>query len=235
MLLLSNLIEECKNKFSFNVAVIRHTIKDVIDAVRAKITKENLEFNFTITDKKIVAALTGAIREVRRRRFDSRTGNDGIYIPFHEIQNNYSKDDLIAVNGDFLKPIVTYICYCFCLSYLENGNLRELCEKLIKQFCSEVENAPLFVGDNRFIAWANSAVREVRRRYPDTLIDDSGKFIVFEEISQDFRTNEKPLVIQDDRYKNHLIYYMLYAASLELNNRDLANHYLQLFNNCEVK
>ncbi|UDQ97886.1 hypothetical protein AAEX28_12955 [Lentisphaerota bacterium WC36G] len=340
-MLLSNLITECQKKFNICSENVRLSIAEVLASVKTLLNDPVVNLSNHWSDENLISAMNSAVREIRRRRYDARTDIFGKYLNLKEINTtNYNSDDKIAINGDFLEIISFYCCYLLCLSEGHSSERREQAEKFLTQFSSAVNDVPLYVGMNRFAAWANSAVREIRRRYPDSLIDDHGRFIVFEEIPStgnyayihieendsgdvvnnngiinpenilnwnkvetsklyfkvieavddaeftigifdnendntlnnamsivnvtDYQKNklfeiqaqndnavhgeikfycaptllskwhletyEKELLVADNSYFDAIVNYMLYAASLELNDQDLANFYLNLFN-----
>ncbi len=341
---LTELIKECQSKFNICSEDIRLTVGNVLENVKLLLNDPLANSSYHWSDKNLIAALNGAIKEVRRRRYDARTDVLGRYLTMNEIKaDNFSVNDLIAINGDFLTALSTYSCYILCVSEGHNAERRTQAEKFLSDFTKNISDTPLFVGINRFASWANSAIREIRRRYPETLIDNQGRFVMFSEIpktgsyqlivvdnhgTNDVSNNngianpedilswdkklypklyfkmitcqqsadhsigifaestsnnvndalaiinvknysddekfaieptlkskicgeiklyqnptnscqwniyakEKSLIIDDEKFQNCIVYYMLYGAALEINNRDLADFYLKLFNQNE--
>lgn len=343
---LSNIIKECQSKFNICVDDIRLTVGEVLTATKLLLNDPIVNMSVHWTDKQLIGAVNVAVREIRRRRYDARTDFVGRYIQMKEINStSFNSDDLIALNGDFLAVLSNYCCYVLCMSEGHGSKRLSQAEKFLGEFSTQITKTPLFVGINRFASWANSAVREVRRRYPETLIDEYGKFVVFDEISatgnygyvvidendsgsitdnngiidpediliwdkelrptlyfkniaaqsgaeisfavfddedltvvadalaiinvKDYQDHkkfaleptskskicgeikfyqqpttkskwqikayEKELLIDNDKFQDEIVNYMLYAASLEINNQDLADFYLKLFNRKEGK
>ncbi len=343
---LTELIKECQSKFNICSEDIRLTVGNVLESIKLLLNDPLANSSNHWSDKNLITALNSAIKEVRRRRYDARTGILGHYLTMNEIKvDNFNVNDLIAINGDFLTALSNYSCYVLCISEGHNSERRTQAEKFLSDFTKSISDTPLFVGINRFSSWANSAIREVRRRYPETLIDNQGRFVMFSEISAtgsyqlivvdnhntaDINNNngivhpedilswdkelyptlyfeiitsqqgadhsigifaentsnsfndalaiinvknysndksfaieptskskicgdiklyqqpknscqwyiavkEKPLIIDDEKFQNCMIYYMLYGAALEINNHDLANFYLKLFNQYEER